>query len=155
MKIVLLPFYLLLLGLVFSCQSSEERVSPEAGTTPAQVSEKWRLVKIIGTGLSPAHEIPFSYEETYEFRANGTFRRYRSTGYEATGTYKDTLYDGNAPYVVVTFDQPELGYHGLSWFKHPKAKVSLSKRKGNELVESYIAFDGPEFYYQKIDDKKE
>lgn len=151
MKKVLLPCCLLLFSLLFSCQSVIDSISPEAG----KASEKWCLVQIIATGLTPAHAIPLPYEETYEFNSDGTFLRYRSNGYKATGTYRDTLLSGSEPYIVVTFDNPELGYHDLGWFKHPKAEVYLRKNESNELVESYIASDGPAFYYQKIQDKKQ
>ncbi len=151
MKKVFLPCCLLLFSLLFSCQSSTDSISPE----DSKVSEKWRLVKIIATGLTPGYEIPLPYKETYEFNSDGTFRRYRSNGYKATGTYRDTLLSGNELYLVVTFDNPELGYHDLGWFKHPKAEVYLRKNEANELVESYIASDGPAFYYQKIEDRKQ
>ncbi len=138
--------------LVLSCQSKE------GNTTSSETIEKWKLVKITETGLMPEREISsLPYEEIYEFKSDSTFRRYRSNGYEATGTYSVQHYGQDDYGFIAKFDDTESSYHELppygKLYSYTKGQVYLKQSKLDELIESYIASDGPSFYYLKVKDK--
>jgi hypothetical protein len=93
------------------------------------------------------------YQETIEFRADSTFRRFRSNGYEATGKYTTRRFGPDDQGILATFDDPKLSYHELSGTRQNSAtegEVYLRQQGPDVLVESYVASDGPAFYYEKV-----
>ena len=111
--------------------------------------------QIAGQPSLPPQSPP--YEETYEFRSDSTFKRYRSDGYQAMGTYSTQRYGEDERGIVVTFDDKELSYHELSHgkiYSHQKGQVYLRQTEPNVLVESYVASDGPAFHYRRVENKK-
>ena len=152
MKTLLFSFHLLLFCLALGCQPKED-------VTPTQIAGKWKLTgvlyrsQIAGQPSSPPQSPP--YEEAYEFKSDNTFKRYRSNGYQATGTYAAQHYGEDDHGIVVAFDDEELSYHELVSYKvysYEKGKVYLRQTGPDVLIESYIASDGPEFQYRRVKD---
>jgi hypothetical protein len=90
---------LLILLTALGCGSKEDVVAPEgAGTALAEASAvigKWQLVGVQHTGMiagKPATTQAPPYGETFQLRADSTFRRTRSNGYVATGKYTFVQY---------------------------------------------------------------
>src|SRR4051812_24185483 len=118
--------------LVLSCQSKVDNI------TPSETIEKWKLVKITETGLMPEREMPsLPYEEIYEFKSDSTFRRVRSNGYEATGTFSVQHYGQDEYGFIARFDDNELGYQELppygKIYPYSKGQVYLRQLKSDEL----------------------
>lgn len=154
MKSLLYLFLLPLLFLMSSCQSENDNVSP------SEITEKWKLTQIVYTStIAGKLNTPIAppYEEIFELKADGTFRRYRSTGYEATGTYSVKQYSTNEYGYLAIFDDNTLTYHELADYRQysfTKGQVYLRQLSTDVLVESYIAADGPAFYYHKIEGRE-
>ncbi len=160
MKIFLYSFSLLMLLTGLGCASDENTVSPEASSVPASAASlagKWQLAHFLHTGMvagKPGKPETPPYQETFEFRADSTFRRYRSNGYEATGTYTFVQYGAGDSGILATFDNPDLSYHELPGQpgkirSYAKGKVYLRQTGPGVLVESYAASDGPSFHYRQ------
>lgn len=151
MKSLLSTLFLILVFLTSSCQSQDEVISP------AGVAGQWQLTEVQPTSMlanqpSTPQEPP--YQETIAIKADGTFRRYRSTGYEATGTYAPVNYGADDQGILLTFSDPESTYHDLPGFRqysYTKGQVYLRRGKPGEFIESYMATDGYTFFYQKIE----
>ena len=149
----LLPSLFLLLLVVASCQSEKDNVAPST------VTGKWLLTKIVPTNKIAAKAstpVTLPYTETYEFKADSTFRRYRSNGYEATGTYSFVRNNAGEQAIIISFDDPDLNFYELHGFKHSsfsqsKEQLYLSLPTSDELTENHISHDGPIFYYQKVE----
>jgi hypothetical protein len=106
---------------------------------------------IVSGQANTATEPP--YEEILELKADGTFRRYRSTGYEATGTYLAKQYSAGEQGFIATFNDKSLTYHDLPGYRqysHAEGQVYFRQVSAEQLVETYIATDGPSFVYQRI-----
>ncbi len=159
MKILAYSLALLILLAASGCGSKEDTVSPASGTDRAastSVVGKWQLVHVQPTSMisgQPATPQAPPYREIFELKADGTFRRTRSDGYEATGKYTFVRY-GEADYgILATFDNPELSYHELpgqpgKFASYTKGQVYLRQTEPGVLAESYVATDGPSFIYR-------
>ena len=125
MKSLFSAIFLVLVFITSSCQSQDDVISP------AGVAGKWQLTKVQATSMmanepSTAQEPP--YQEFFELKADGTFRRYRSNGYEATGTFAPVNYGADDQGILLTFADPELTYHDLPSFRqysYTKGQVYL------------------------------
>lgn len=154
MKTLLYWLSLPLVLLIFSCQSSDENI------TPVQIMGKWKLIQVSYTSMiagQPDSTISPPYEEILELRADSTFRRYRSTGYEATGTFSLRQYGRDEVGILANFTDKTLSYHDLPdyrQFSYTEGQVYFRQVELDILVESYMASDGPSFYYQKIKDQE-
>jgi hypothetical protein len=157
MKILLYTFSVLLLLTALGCGSKEADVSP--GSDPAASSSlagKWQLVHVQPTSMiagQPVTPQAPPYQEIFELKTEGTFRRTRSNGYEATGTYTLVRYGADDYGILATFDNPGLSYHELPG--HPdkirsytEGQVYLRQTQPGVLSESYMASDGPSFIYR-------
>jgi len=160
MKILLYSCSLLMLLTSLGCAPNEAPVSPEAGSAPASSASlvgKWQLVHFRHTSMvagKPGKPEAPPYQETFELKADSTFRRYRSNGYEATGTYTFVQYGPEDYGVLATFDNPDLSYHQLPGQpdkirSYTKGQVYLRQTGPGVLVESYAASDGPSFHYRQ------
>ena len=83
------------------------------------------------------------YTEIYEFNADSTFRKYRSDKWEAKGTYTSKYFSDDDYGIIATYNNKELSYS-------KEAQVYFRKVELDLLVESYMASDGPSYYYQRI-----
>jgi hypothetical protein len=171
MKNIAYAFPVLLLLLLAGCQSdgNQHTDNPPAGadtaSTAAQtpdpaVVERWRLARVVQTsmvaGKADTSTAP-PYEETIELRADSTFRRTRSNGYAATGKYTTKRFGPGDEGLLATFDDPKLSYHELPGFRQHSAtegEVYLRRESPGVLVESYVAADGPAFYYEKVKERE-
>ncbi|RDC64582.1 hypothetical protein [Adhaeribacter pallidiroseus] len=147
--------FLLILSLaVVGCQQKED------GAEPVQVIGKWQLTHIEGTNMiadaPPGPPIALLYQETIEFKAGNTFIRTRSNGYVATGTY--TLYHNtdDDKGIRVQFTNPDLNYHELPGtpvrqeFSGYNGLLALRFLKSGALMEDHRAYDGYNFFYEKV-----
>lgn len=148
--LLLSSFLLLLLGVLTSCQSQEEDIKP------SDLTGRWQLVSIVHTsmvaGQPDASENP-PYQELLLLDSDNTFKRSRSTGYEATGTYRAQQYDKGDRGVLLHFENGELSYHQLSGNRvnsYQRGEVYLRQEQPDVLVESYKASDGPSFIYHRV-----
>jgi hypothetical protein len=151
----------LILLSALGCGSKEDVIAPEgAGTALAQSSSvvgKWQLVGVQPTSMiagKPATIQAPPYGETFELRADSTFRRTRSNGYAATGTYTFVQYGPQDYGILATFDNPQLSYHELpghpdKFRSYTEGQVYLRQTEPGVLVESYVASDGPSFIYRQ------
>jgi hypothetical protein len=94
------------------------------------------------------------YGETFQLRADSTFRRTRSNGYAATGKYTFVQYGPDDYGFLATFDNPQLSYHELpghpdKFRSYTEGQVYLRQTEPGVLVESYVASDGPSFVYRR------
>lgn len=172
MKNIAYAFPVLLVLLLAGCQSNGNQQStdnPPAGadtaSTAAQtpgpaVVERWKLARVVQTsmvaGKADTSTAP-PYEETIELRADSTFRRTRSNGYEATGTYTTQRFGPDDQGILARFDNPELSYHELPGYRQnstTEGEVYLRQQGPDVLVESYVAADGPAFYYEKTKERE-
>jgi hypothetical protein len=163
MKTSMGVFSLLILITALGCGSKEDFVSPEeAGTklgasSLASIIGKWQLDHVQPTsmiaGQTGTSQAP-PYRETFELKADSTFRRTRSNGYEATGKYTFVRYGPDDQGILATFDNPELSYHELPGhpdkiWSYTKGQVYLRQTESGVLTESYMASDGPSFVYKQ------
>ncbi len=163
MKILGYTFSLLILLTTLGCGSKEDIVAPEgtgaarAEASLAAVIGKWQLVGVQPTSMiagKPATTQAPPYGETFELRADSTFRRTRSNGYAATGKYTFVQYGPDDFGVLATFDNPALSYHELpghpdKFRSYTEGQVYLRQTEPGVLVESYVASDGPSFIYRQ------
>jgi hypothetical protein len=163
MKRLAYTFSLLILLTALGCGSEEDAVVPEgtgtagAGSFPAAVIGKWQLVGVQPTSMiagKPATVQVPPYGETFELRADSTFRRTRSNGYAATGKYTLVQYGPGDYGILATFDSPQLSYHELPGYpdkfrSYTEGQVYLRQTEPGVLVESYMASDGPSFLYRQ------
>jgi hypothetical protein len=162
MKILGYTFSLLILLAALGCGSKEDAVVPEgtgtalAGSCHASVIGEWQLAGVQPTSMiagKPATTQAPPYGETFELRADSTFRRTRSNGYAATGKYTFVQYGPDDFGVLATFDNPALSYHELpghpdKFRSYTEGQVYLRQTEPGVLVESYMASDGPSFIYR-------
>ncbi len=171
MKIICCVLPLLLGLFVASCQSSDNQQTnqatppptdsvPGAQTTGSPVVERWKLTRVVQTsmiaGKADTSMAP-PYEETLELRADSTFRRVRSNGYQATGKYTTKRFGPDDQGILATFDDPTLSYHELPGYRQnsmTEGEVYLRQQGPGVLVESYVAADGPAFYYEKVKERE-
>ncbi len=116
MKTLLYLFSLSFMLLVLGCKDSQVRPIQEQQARLSQSTEKWKLAQVVYTSMvSGQVNTPTAppYEEILELKADGTFRRYRSTGYEATGTYLAKQYSLEEQGFLASFDDKTLAYHDL------------------------------------------
>ncbi|MBD0254231.1 MAG: hypothetical protein ICV83_00820 [Cytophagales bacterium] len=163
MKILRYTFSLLILLTALGCGSKEDAVAPEGTGTalaesfPAAVVGKWQLVGVQPTSMvagKPAATQAPPYQETFDLRADSTFRRTRSNGYAATGKYTFVQYGPEDYGILATFDNPRLSYHELpghpdKFRSYTEGQVYLRQTEPGVLVESYVASDGPSFIYRQ------
>ncbi len=163
MKTLLRILSLLILLTALGCGSKEDIVFPEdAGTTLnasslASIIGKWQLEHVQPTSMiarQPSTSQVPPYRETFELKADSTFRRTRSNGYEATGKYTFVRYGPDDQGILATFDNPELSYHELPGqpdkiWSYTKGQVYLRQTEPGVLTESYLASDGPSFVYKQ------
>lgn len=151
MKNILTAFLLIFMLSVAGCQTKED------GVEPVHISGKWQLVRVEGTNMianqppSPPMDLP--YQEIIEFKADSTFTRSRSNGYEATGSYTIVRNSNNNYEVQVTFTNSDLNYHdfpGFRQFSSSHGKLYLQQIKSDELVEDHRSHDGYNLFYQKV-----
>jgi hypothetical protein len=165
----LLPLLcVLILG---SCQPNQNQQTADANQPPADsaqgaktagspVVERWKLTRVVHTSMIAGKADTSSappYQETIELRADSTFRRFRSNGYEATGKYTTRRFGPDDQGFLATFDDPKLSYHELSGTRQNAAtegEVYLRQQGPDVLVESYVAADGPTFYYEKVKERE-
>ena len=101
--------------------------------------------------------VPLPYEEILELNSDSTFKRHRSTGYEATGTYTVKRYAPDDYGILATFNDKTLSYHELPDFRQDsftEGQVYFRQLEPNVLVENYVAADGPAFYYHRVQDRE-
>jgi len=101
--------------------------------------------------------VPPPYEEILELKSDSTFSRHRSTGYAPTGTYTVKRYAPDDYGILATFNDKTLSYHELPDFRQhsfTEGQVYFRQLELNVLVESYVAADGPAFYYHRIQGKE-
>lgn len=143
MKTLLFALCLLSFLLFSNCQSNDQ-----AHTAP-QITGKWRLIKLEHgwTGKTIlAQTLP--YQEIYEFNADNTFRKYRTDGWVATGTYaKKQLEEQN--YFEAAFEKQDLSSGCTA------GKAYLQQLESDLLIEDNLACDGPKLYYQRVKDEEE
>ncbi|HEX8528952.1 MAG TPA: hypothetical protein VF646_02980, partial [Cytophagales bacterium] len=90
-------------------------------------------------------------------RADSTFRRVRSNGYQATGKYTTKRFGPDDEGILATFDDPALSYHELPGYRQnsmTEGHVYLRQQGPGVLVESYVAADGPAFYYEQVKERE-
>lgn len=159
MKTLLTIFPMLILLTALGCGSKDDLISPEAGTGPAASSSvigRWQLDHVQPTSMvagKPSTPQAPPYRETWELKADSTFRRTRSNGYEATGKYTFVQYGPGDQGILATFDNPQLSYHDLPGYpgkiwSYTKGQVYLRQTNPGVLTESYMASDGPSFVYK-------
>ncbi len=162
MKPTLYLFSLSLLLLLVGCQSNDAQVSPvqEEQASLSQPTEKWKLTQVVYTSMIAGQANTTAqppYEEMLELKADGTFRRYRSNGYEAIGTYSAKQYSADEQGFLATFEDKSQAYHDLPGYRqysHAEGQVYFRQVKADQLVESYQAADGPSFVYQKLKEQE-
>jgi hypothetical protein len=173
MKDILYLIPLLCVLVLAGCQSPEGKQSGDAQqagadstggggakTAGSPVVERWKLARVVHTSMIAGKADTSSappYQETIEFRADSTFRRVRSNGYEATGKYTTRRFGPDDQGLLATFDDPKLSYHELSGTRQNSAtegEVYLRQQGPGVLVESYVASDGPAFYYEKVKERE-
>ena len=140
----LLPF------LVLSCQS--EHVDEKKIET--QMVGTWQLAEIISHSMiagQPDQTTKPSVDEFYHFYSDNTFKRTRSSGYEATGTYAFKEFSADESGVLLTFDSKDLCFHEVynTQVSHPQ-EIFIRQTGTTSISESYIAADGPTYRYEKI-----
>ena len=72
---------------LLSCSSSKD--APMQDESSNALVGKWQLDRMVAgwtNTVTPGDQLDF--ESYYEFRADGTFKKYYSTGEEASGTYQ-------------------------------------------------------------------
>jgi hypothetical protein len=97
------------------------------------------------------------YQETIELRADSTFRRTRSNGYEATGKYTTKRFGPDDQGILATLRRPQAELPrvaGLPAEFTTEGEVYLRQQGPGVLVESYVAADGPAFYYEKVKERE-
>ena len=139
---------------VVGCQQKEDRVEP------VQLLGKWQLMRVEGTNMiansPPSAPSDPVYQEIIEFKADGTFTRTRSNGYIATGTYTSVRYANDDYGVLAQFTNSELNYHDVpttpitQQSSGNNGQLYLRQTNPNELMEDHRAFDGHNFFYQKV-----
>ncbi len=173
MKDILYLIPLLFVLILVGCQSPGDKQSGEvaqggadstrgreAKTADSPVVERWKLTRVVQTSMIAGKadtSIAPPYEETIEFRADSTFRRFRGNGYEATGRYTTKRFGPDDQGILATFDDPKLSYHELSGTRqhsNTEGEVYLRQQGPDVLVESYVASDGPAFYYEKVKERE-
>jgi hypothetical protein len=154
MKLIADALPVLLVLLLAGCQSNQTRETPDdrpadtgnaptpAETTGPAVVERWKLTRVVQpsmiAGKADTSSAP-PYQETIELRADSTFRRTRSNGYEATGKYTTRRFGPDDQGILATFDDPKLSYHELSGTRQNsprKARCTCgnrARRAGGEL----------------------
>lgn len=153
MKVRFFSFFLLFTLFMGGCQSKDNKVST------ATIGERWKLVEVRYANMMAGQSdklMPPPYEEILELKRDSTFRRHRSTGYEATGTYTTQRYAPDDYGILATFHDKTLSYHelpGLRQDSFTEGQVYFRQIEPDVLVESYVAADGPAFYYHRIKDK--
>lgn len=168
MKIILYSLPLLLVLVLAGCQAGQDKQTPDdqqppaadspggAKTTDSPVVQTWKLTRVVQTSMIAGKRDTASappYQETLELRADSTFRRTRSNGYVATGKYTTKQFGPGDQGILATFDDPKLSYHELSGQRQnamTEGEVYLRQESPDVLVESYVAADGPAFYYQRV-----
>jgi hypothetical protein len=172
MKLIAYALPVLLMLLLANCQSTQTKETPDdrqadtsnaptaAKTTDPAVVERWKLTRVVQpsmiAGKADTSAAP-PYQETIELRADSTFRRTRSNGYEATGKYTTKRFGPDDQGILARFDDPKLSYHELPGYRqnsHTEGEVYLRQQGPGVLVESYVAADGPAFYYEKIKERE-
>lgn len=173
MKEILSLIPLLCVLILTGCQSPEGKQSGEvqqagadstrgggAKTAGSPVVERWKLTRVVQTSMIAGKadtSVAPPYQETIEFRADSTFRRIRSNGYEATGKYTTKRFGPDDQGILAIFDDPALSYHELSGTRQHSAtegEVYLRQQGPGVLVESYVASDGPAFYYEQVKERE-
>lgn len=150
MKAILFSFSLSFTLFVCACQPKDSQVA----TTSS--GERWKLVEVRYASMIAGQSdksVPLPYEEMLELKSDRTFSRQRSTGYAATGTYAVKRYAPDDYGILATFDDKTLSYHELPDFRQhsfTEGQVYFRQLEPNVLVESYVAADGPAFYYHRV-----
>lgn len=133
---IILRFCLASIIFLTACQQNNNTNGPD-------IVGKWKLVSQESNGLSPTRKIPLpGYDEIYEFKKDGSFRLFRSDGWEETGTYTRKEID-NQIQIEATFSNNAIGFSC-------NAGKTLLKPDHNMLLVSSAACDGPNLYYSKI-----
>jgi len=103
-------FFTIAVAFLFAACQSDENFVPET-----HLSGTWELVEILPHWpIEGITATDFSYSETYDLRADGTFTKFNSEfGVELTGTYEDItaayeLHPDLAKLLVLTFDMEVL-----------------------------------------------
>lgn len=156
MKNTLTTFLFILILSVVGCQQKEDVMEP------AQITGQWQLMRVEGTNMianqPPSLPSDPLYQEILEFKSDGTFTRSRSNGYRATGTYSQVHYGKDDFGVLAIFTNPDLNYQNLpttpvlQQSSGYNGQLYLRQIKPNELMEDHRAFDGYNFFYQKVKD---
>jgi hypothetical protein len=142
MKLLLFPLYLLLLCLIYNCQSKEEVTAPSA------IIGKWQLIKIENDSLGKMVKVdPLPYQEIYKFNTNHTFVNYRN-GSESQGSYTIKYQsDSTGNFKIVELKD----YKPIDPLIHYiKGLFYLYDNQPNILILKFNR--GAFFYYQKIND---
>ena len=103
----------------------------------------WKFSKMVaswGNQETPAAD--FDYQEFYEFSADGTFRKYRSSGESDSGTYEvKDLSDGK--YIITTYTEGAT----LPVSCTP-GQEALKIEENGVLYGGALPCDGPALYYE-------
>ncbi len=134
---------ILLCGMVYSCNPGSTPIAPFG------IFGKWQLVKLESgwTGeVIDAKSLP--YQESYEFRSDSTFRKFRTDSLVATGKYTQKDFSGEK-YIELSFDNEESS-SGCT-----RGKTYLQQPERDVLIENNQPCDGPKLYFQRVKEKKE
>lgn len=134
MKNIYLPFLLI----IIACSSSDQ--------SDNSITGKWELTSLTaGFSNNTMDADQLEYQEYYEFFDSGKFRKYRSTGQEASGSYeKEILSDGE--YYKLVYNE------GESHLKESCGENEFLKLENGTLNGGSLPCDGPGLTYSKFQD---
>jgi hypothetical protein len=140
---------LLILPLIFSCSKSEEELEVyDLQQTKAEIPGTWKLYKTSGMDGSTQEE-NLEFQETYTFTSDNNFTKERITAdteIMASGVYSVEYNDQDQrPNVILTFDSQ----NEIIANNNDSLKEYLFINTSGELMNAWIAYDGPGLYYIK------
>lgn len=125
---------------LLACSSSKD--APMQNDTPNTIVGKWQLDRMVAgwtNTVTPGDQLDF--ESFYEFKADGTFRKYYSTGEEASGTYLQSQKEDGL-YLELSYPSPS----DIIISCTPNQEY-LQIMESGELYGGALPCDGPGVYY--------